>query len=220
MGIRQVRDKKVCIFKNTQRQKSTEKSDSCPEEVVALQPSLRRRPRSSHPAATFFPARWRYYPNPRASLRTNALSIERLWGLVSPHLVDNRTPAPGDSFSVASVARTAPLKFGARVPPPWGPILKTLAVSAMDILGPPFRTASAPEDLHELQWSRTGALAKDRPRWETGGSRLSGARRPWERGKLGRRMTGDRRGDSCAGNGPRRTFAVVATATSALATAQ
>ncbi|KAG0413901.1 hypothetical protein HPB47_008944 [Ixodes persulcatus] len=172
------------------------------------------------PRAKSGPRRYSNRPTPGRGPSNEARSATLFHRPACPHLVDNRTPAPGDSFSVASVARTAPLKFGARVPPPSGPILKTLAVSAVDILGPPSRTASAPEDLHELQWSRTGALAKDRPRWETGGSRLSGARRPWERGKLGRRMTGDCRGDSCAGNGPRRTFAVVATATSARATAR
>ncbi|KAG0411948.1 hypothetical protein HPB47_010922 [Ixodes persulcatus] len=88
-------------------------------------------------------------------------------------MVDNRTPAPGDSFSYAAVAKTAPLKLGARVPPPSRPILKTLAVSAVGILGPPSRTASAPEDLHVLRQSQAGAPARDRPRWETGGSRLS-----------------------------------------------
>uniref|UniRef100_A0A147BD02 Putative secreted protein n=1 Tax=Ixodes ricinus TaxID=34613 RepID=A0A147BD02_IXORI len=51
-------------------------------------------------------------------------------GSRQPPLIDNRTPAPEDLCSVTSVARTAPLKFGARVPPPSGPILKTLAVSA------------------------------------------------------------------------------------------
>ncbi|KAG0423575.1 hypothetical protein HPB47_000655 [Ixodes persulcatus] len=37
----------------------------------------------------------------------------------------------------AAVAKAAPLKLGARVPPPSGQILKTLAVSAAGILGPP-----------------------------------------------------------------------------------
>lgn len=32
-----------------------------------------------------------------------------MWGPVSPDLVDNRTPAPGDWSSVASVAKTVPM---------------------------------------------------------------------------------------------------------------
>ncbi|KAG0445021.1 hypothetical protein HPB47_003007 [Ixodes persulcatus] len=97
-----------------------------------------------------------------------------------PPLVDNRTPAPEDSFLVASVARTAPLKFGSRVPPSSGPILKTLAVSAVDILGPPSRTASAPDAPHVLRQSQMGSSSERPP--TMGDRRLSPVWMPVSRG--------------------------------------
>ncbi|KAG0417866.1 hypothetical protein HPB47_005311 [Ixodes persulcatus] len=119
-----------------------------------------------------------------------------------PPLVENRTPAPEDSFSDAAVAKTAPVKLGARVPPPPGPILKTLAVSTVDILGPPSRTASAPEALHVLRQSRAVSSSERpptmgdkrlRPVWCTAG--WNDGRQEIGKGLLrGKRATTDIRG--------------------------